>query len=459
VPSGSQSAASFEQLGGVIREAMERLRVPGVAVGVHHHGEEQVAGFGITNVDNPLPVDADTLFQIGSTSKTVTATAVMRLVEQGKLDLEATAREYLPDFRLASEEAARQTKLIHLLTHLGGWVGDFFDDTGYGDDALAIYVARLADVPQVSAPGTLWSYNNAGFAVAGRVIEVVTGQPFEAAAHALVLDPIGLKRSFYFPSDILTYRVVAGHRSEAAGAVVVRPWPLARSANAAGGIISTVTDQLAYARFHLGDGATDDGTRLLTKETMARMQSPVALAGSLADAVGITWLLRDVGGTRIVQHGGSTNGQQSAFLLAPDQDFAITVLTNADRGAELHREVTTWALAHYLGAREPEPQPLTLTDAERAPYLGKYTAKLTDVELLWHDGTLLLQVIPKGGFPARDTPPRPSPPPAPVAIVAGDRLVGLGGGLRGTHGEFLRNPDGTIAWLRWGGRVSQRVPQ
>ena len=98
-----------------ILEAMERLYVPGVAVGVLHEGVEHVAGFGVTNVYHPLPVDADTLFQIGSTTKTVTGTAVMLLVEMGKLDLDAPVRTYLPDLRLSSADVAAAVTMRHLL--------------------------------------------------------------------------------------------------------------------------------------------------------------------------------------------------------------------------------------------------------------------------------------------------------------------------------------------------------
>ena len=111
----------FEQIGELIKQEMARLHVPGVAVGVYAAGQEFLAGFGVTSVDHPLPVDADTLFQIGSTTKTLTATAVMRLVEAGKLDLEAPIRTYLPDLRLRSEETAAHVTLRHLFTHTGGW--------------------------------------------------------------------------------------------------------------------------------------------------------------------------------------------------------------------------------------------------------------------------------------------------------------------------------------------------
>src|SRR5690242_14643948 len=104
----------FRQLCDYIVERMAHYTVPGVAVGVLRNGQEYTAGFGITNVEAPVPVDADTLFQIGSTSKTFTATVVMRLVEAGKLDLDAPIRTYLPDLKLKDEAAAAGATLRHL---------------------------------------------------------------------------------------------------------------------------------------------------------------------------------------------------------------------------------------------------------------------------------------------------------------------------------------------------------
>ena len=127
----------FEQLCERITDAMPRLHVPGVAVGLLHEDEEFTAGFGLTSIDHPLAVDADTLFQIGSITKTFTATLAMRLVEHGQLDLEAPVRNYLPDFRLIDDSVATRVTVKQLFIHTAGWVGDYFDDLGPGDDALA----------------------------------------------------------------------------------------------------------------------------------------------------------------------------------------------------------------------------------------------------------------------------------------------------------------------------------
>ncbi len=112
-PAGRET--DFRELGELIEAEMARLHVPGVAVGVLHEGRAFYGGYGVTSVENPLPVEPDTLFQIGSTTKTYTGTAAMRLVEAGQLDLDAPVRTYLPDLRLADEAVAAGVTLRHLL--------------------------------------------------------------------------------------------------------------------------------------------------------------------------------------------------------------------------------------------------------------------------------------------------------------------------------------------------------
>lgn len=450
------SATLFNQLCEQVQAGMERLQVPGVALGVLHGDQEFTAGFGVTSVENPLPVDTDTLFQIGSTTKTITGTLAMRLVEQGKLSLDAPVRTYLPELRLSDPGVAEKVTLRHLLTHTAGWVGDVFDDTGWGDDALARMVAQMADIPQLTPLGTAWSYNNAGFYLAGRLIEVATGLPYETAARELLLDPLGMTHSFFLPGDVMTYRFACGHIVHDDGPRLARPWALARNANPVGGLSSSVRDQLRYARFCLGDGATPDGTRLLQTETMRQMQSPLVETDPFGGWRGLTWILRDVGGVRTVAHGGATNGQLSAFQLAPDQRFAVTVLTNADRGVQLHTEAVQWALEHFVGAVEPERPPLSVGAAELAEYAGYYEGRLSDIELTVRDGGLVMQVIPNGGFPLKSSPPGPTPPPARLALIGRDMALGTEAPFKDTRCHFLRDDQGQVEWFHFGGRIRRR---
>src|SRR2546428_5321898 len=242
--------------------------VPGVAVGMIADGEEWIHGFGVTNVDHPLPVDGDTLFQIGSITKTFTATALMRLVERGTLSLDAPVRTYLPDLRLADEDVATRVTLRHLLTHHGGWFGDFFEDTGANDDALALYVAKLHTLEQMTPLGALWSYSNSGFALAARVLEVATGATAEDALTDLVLQPPGMSHSFFFARDAITHRAAAGPLVYDDGTRAARPCVIPRNARAIGGPVSGGADLMKYARFHHRDGPAPDCTRLPSPQAL-----------------------------------------------------------------------------------------------------------------------------------------------------------------------------------------------
>ncbi len=160
----------FDGLAALIPEKMREYGVPGVAFGILHDGQMSTRAFGVTNIDYPLPVTDNTLFQAGSISKTFTGTAIMRLVEMRKLDLQATVRSYIPNFRVRDERASREARVITLLTHMGGWEGDLFINTGEGDDALSSAVAQMATLDQIAPINMAFSYNNVGFYVAGRLI-------------------------------------------------------------------------------------------------------------------------------------------------------------------------------------------------------------------------------------------------------------------------------------------------
>src|SRR5262249_27009928 len=252
----------------VVEEKMAELGVPGVALGVLHDGKTETAGFGVNNVENPMPVDADTLFRVASISKTFTGTTVMRLVEQGKIDPDAPVRRYIPELRLADPDATERATVRHCLNHYGGWTGDVFDDFGRGEDALARYVAHMAEVPQLTPLGQVWSYNNAGFCLAGRAIELATGLTFEQAIEELLLDPLGMARSFFFAAEIAAEQAAVGHVALDDGPRVIRPWLLPRAGHAMGGLVSCVDDLLRWARFPLGDGTAPAGARLLRRETL-----------------------------------------------------------------------------------------------------------------------------------------------------------------------------------------------
>jgi CubicO group peptidase (beta-lactamase class C family) len=450
--------ALFAEFDAYLTRRMAELRVPGLAAGVIAGDREHVAGFGVTSVDHPQPVDAHTIFQIGSTTKTVTATALMRLIERGELDLEAPVRTYLPDFRVADADVSETVRLRHLVTHTAGWNDDALTrETGDGDDALASMVAGLADVPQVTPLGRYYSYNNGAVCVAGRVIEAVTDQTYEAAVADLVLKPLGLKDASFFPEEIITRGFAVGHAAPpdnpAGDPVVLEPWGLARCVNPAGGMAASVADQVRYARFHLGDG-TANGARVLSTDGLARMQTPLGPGGStplaLVENVGVIWQLQTRGGARLVSHAGGTYGQQSNLVLVPEHGFAVTVLTNAAAGAVLATEATDWAVERFLGLTPPVLQPISLPPDRQADYVGDYTVPANGgtIRVGAGDGVLrLTQIVPGQDQPALES----------DVHVIGDDLVTMQYMGVPIFGDFVRDDAGKVAWIRFMGRMVPRA--
>jgi hypothetical protein len=173
--------------------------------------------------------------------------------------------------------------------------------------------------------------------------------------------------------------------------------------------------------------------------------------------MGITWMLRHVGDVRIVEHGGATNGQLSAFLMVPERQFAITVLANSETGSQLNAGITRWALEHYCRAAEPDPPHLGLSVEQLMEYTGRYTGAANDLDLILREDMLVMQDIPKGGFPTPDAPPPPADPPVRLTFVKDDRVLALDEPIRGTRADFLRDASGDVIWFRIGGRIHKKV--
>lgn len=451
-----------------LKQEMARLaglyHVPGVAVGVYLDGEEYYACHGLASIADRIPVDEETLFQIGSTAKTFTASALMCLVEQGKISLEDQVIKHLPELRLRDSAAREQVQVRHLLNHTAGWNGDFFEDTGDGDDALAIYVRKVRKLQQLFPPGSpKGSYNNAAVAVAGRIIEKITRKSYEQAVLELLLEPIGLDRTFFFTREIMTYRYSQGYLNRGENGEkqeVVRPWKFMRAANPMGGLSSTVKDQIKWARFHLGDGMGKDGTQVLTKSTLELMKQQTArMPITLGDGVGLSWLLKEVGGVTMVGHGGTTIGQLSAFQLVPERDFAITILTNSTFGAFLHRDLLAWGLETYIDVKQGEHTPLELTPGELQPYTGKFRTDGGQLTIKVSGDHLELESTPNKDMLKRMAQlgmKYEKQPPTLIKLLPEDVYLVIDGRLKGMLGEFVREDD-VITGAVVGGRLAKRV--
>ena len=444
---------TFKKIAKKIVSEMKRLGVPGVAIGIWHKGKEYAEGFGITSVEHPLPVTADTLFQTGSISKTFTGTMVMKLVEDGKVSLDAPVKRYIKDFRLKDKDVTEKVTVRHLLTHMGGWVGDYFNDFGNSDDALDKMVKDIAKLPQVQPLGTIWSYNNTGFNVASHIIEIVTQKPYEQAAQEMLFDPLGLNMSFFYPSDLLfTHRFVVGHQKVKGKVQVARPWAIGRAGNGVGGVVSTVRDLLKYARFHMGDRKKN----VISGKSLKAMRVQQADAGPRG-GMGITWFIRKVGDLKMYGHGGATNGHQASFFFIPETDFACAILTNSDDGGIITAGITNYALDLYFDVKPRLPKPIQKPANELKEFVGRYQIGTECFDLKVKGKHLIYHHIPLGGFPTPDTPPGPAMPRMRFSFYDEDKVIGLDEPYKDALGDFIRDEKGKLQFFRIGGRAHKKI--
>jgi CubicO group peptidase (beta-lactamase class C family) len=389
-------------------------RVPGAGLGIFRLGadgaddELAVAVHGVTSVATGVEVTEDTAFQIGSISKVWTATVVLQLVDEGKLDLDAPITDVLPDLRLGDPKVTAQVTMRHLLTHTSGIDGDIFTDTGRGDDCLEEYVASLADAAQNHPLGATFSYCNSGFSLAGRVIEVLTGRTWDAAIRERVFAPLGLTHTSTLPEEAILGRAAVGHVGEPDEEPRPAPiWVMQRSAGPAGLINSTPRDVAMFARMHLAGGVTPDGVRVLSAGSVAQMQerqTDLPDKHTLGDGWGLGWILFGWDGRRLIGHDGNTIGQSAFLRVLPDEGLAVVLLTNGGHAKDLFQQLYAEIFADVAGVRMPAPlePPSTPPQVDPARYVGVYERTSVTTEILERGGGLVLRSTSTGPLAALD---------------------------------------------------------
>jgi CubicO group peptidase (beta-lactamase class C family) len=456
-PPGARSEARFEAIAERVRAAMRDHRVPGVGLGVLADGHTTLRGFGVTSLDDPQPINEDTLFTIASVSKTTTATAVMKLVHDCVLDLRAPIQRYVPDFRVLDDDTSRRVSLWHCLTHTPGWEGQLTtEDRGAG--ALAHFASTIMPtLPQLAPPGSVWSYNNAGFALSGRVIEQVTGKGIHDALRELVFAPLGLTRTATRLTDAMTYRLTLGHRERGTLTEVIRPFQTT-SSTTAGGVLTSLRDIMRYAAFHLGDGKHATGAPYVSRSLLELMQTPQLRKNATTDEMGVGWHARTVGGVMTLAHGGTLNGHCLLLQLVPSRQLAFVVLTNHQDGWRLVQDVERAVLQRFAGvsltpgqaighrgvneAMTGHAQPLTV-QPKIDDYLGVYRRPpLGAVEVRPRGDRLVITGI--------------NQPDARLVFYGPDVAYALDGSYLGTPYEFVRDSGGAVRWIRLNGRIARK---
>ena len=331
--------ATVAKLEVLVNQKMAESGSPGFALGVVKDGAiVYLNGFGLERAGGEEPVTAHSVFGTGSVGKTATATALMQLVEAGKVDLDAPVTDYLPYFKLA-DERYKEITVRHLAAHRSGLpdVAEWFPlPVEYDDGALERYVRSLESTELLFAPGEQWSYSGIGFTVLSDVIAKVSGQTFEAYLQENIIDPLGMADTLLIVQESDQPQVTGNHvRSEDGQVVVSEIFPYRRQFAATGPLYSSITDMARYAAAHLNRGELE-GKRILSPSAYDAMWEPIsevdidfgpALTPAFAN-YGLGWTLGTIDGHRAVEHFGTDDGYTAAMVLAPDDNVAVVTISN-----------------------------------------------------------------------------------------------------------------------------------
>jgi CubicO group peptidase (beta-lactamase class C family) len=309
-----------------VGEFLNRWPVAGLAVGVVRHGSlAWFLGHGVADIEAGTRVDQDTVFRIASVTKTITAIAVMQLQEQGLVDLDAPASDYLNAYRLIpARPGFRPATLRHLLTHTAGvravrQPSDLLRPAmGWGARAgrpvppLAGYYRGGLHID--AEPGTKWAYSNHGFATLGQIVEDVSGIPLGCYLRERVFGPLGMDHSDLTRSGRVRPRLATGYVLRSRGLKAVTDREVVPAGG--GSVYCTTGDMARYAAALLGGGANEHG-RVLRPATLATMFEPSYQPDPRIPGMGLGFFRGQAGGHPTVGHDGIWLGFHSALVLAP----------------------------------------------------------------------------------------------------------------------------------------------
>jgi CubicO group peptidase (beta-lactamase class C family) len=335
----------------------------GLAVGVVRDGRlSSFHGHGLADIASGTPVTQDTVFRIGSITKTFTAVAVLQLCEQGLIDLDAPAGEYLRAYRLIPARPGHRPPTVRqLLTHTAGLPQLVYparafqpvlgETVPYGQPVPALAEFYRGQLALIAEPGTRHTYSNHGFATLGQIVQDVTGQPLSRYFRERIFGPLGMTDTDLARSDRIKARLATGYALRAGGPRPVRDCDLVTAG--AGAIYSTTADMARYVAALLAGGSGEHG-QILKAETVTRMFAPHYQPDPRLPGVGLAFFRHDLGGHLLVGHDGLVPGFTSQMSLAPDDGTGVVAFTNGARGAMawLGAEVTA-ILGRILGVPEP----------------------------------------------------------------------------------------------------------
>jgi CubicO group peptidase (beta-lactamase class C family) len=342
-----------------VQHVVASFGLAGLAIGIVKSGElVYTQGFGVRNLDTQEPVTPRSLFLLSSVSKPFVATAIVQLVEQGKMALDAPIVTYLPYFRL-KDPRYKDVTVQQMLSHVSEMPADPVDYHWYApeddEEALERYVRSLANEELLAAPGERYAYSSVAFEVLGDVIAKVSGQTFEAYIKAHLLDPLEMHDSTFLRREVSPDLAVTPHFG-APLMVLAGAYPYHRAHAASGTLHSSVQEMGQWAIANLNRGRFK-GKQILQPESYNLLWQPYVRTDEEGweEAVGLSWFFGTYRGRRVIHHDGDDPGFESNVVLVPEEDAAVVVLANSHTAPI--GSITDAALDVLLGVEPQVPKP------------------------------------------------------------------------------------------------------
>ena len=403
------TSSLLENFHGYIEEIRVQYNVPALSVAILYGNEVYSAASGTLNINTGVEATTDSIFQIASITKVFTASLIMQLVDEGKLALDVPVKQYLRDFNLTDSTVAEKITVAQLLDHTSGIPGDFIGNNVYTEqNAIARYVDRCSGLNPIHSPGERYSYSNAAYNIAGRLIEVILGITWFDAVEEKIFKPLGMKQSVAHPSQVIKHRVAMGHVTNA---IDENEWELSPdcyfpiSWAPCGSVLSvSPSDLIIFAKAHLNHGETESGAMWLSPESVELMQQarvtlpPYTYMSNTHCALG--WHLIQGNHAPIIGHLGIGPGQKSMLQVIPKLNFAIAAMHNSMNAMilpSLFEEILSDLTNIHLNFTKPIPRKLFSNDLEAL--IGTYETILGRAIISIESNNLTVVITPNKNEP------------------------------------------------------------
>lgn len=357
----ASTSAAYHGIDAYVERQMHRLKIPGAVLAIVEGDKIVHRSFGRARPDGETPTP-QTPFFIGSLTKSITALAVMQLVEAGRVELDAPVQRYLPWFRVADPQASAQMTVGHLLNQTSG-LPTIASNVSLADmddrpDAAERQVRALVTLKLSRPVGSKWEYSNLNYNVLGLIVEAAGGEPYAEYVQKHILEPLDMSRTYMEKSQAQENGLAVGHRHWFSFPFPAPNLPVPRGSLPSGQIISCAEDMAHYLIAHLNGGRYRN-VQILSAHGIDELHRGAAgfdYGSSAQGQYGMGWFEVDLDGTTTYSHGGNVPDFSSFMALVPEQERGLVVLFNADPyGLPMITEEIGTGMTALLAGQQPPP--------------------------------------------------------------------------------------------------------